>query len=301
MRSFKVDIGSPFGMFAISPDSRFFARRLYKYKNSRGQSWIQIVDLASGKELSDLVIPGNSLVHSTSPIAFSTNSRWLAVQSDFDNSMTTSIYLFDVLSGRVVREIKSSTFLSPSISADVNRIQINPFVFSPDNKILALGGGGSIQLWDPDSGAELHSLRTNFKSTALSSSDKGQEYAAVAEQAFDMLDELAEEDSPMDRVYDLASGKLHPMMQNMMPVRSMADKRIQFSPGLRWIVTSDIKMFNSGISNAEHLIPALHGNPQSLLAVLKTCLHRWSLIQSVRWKLQHLAFAIVSLLVSFIN
>ncbi len=83
------------------------------------------------------------------------------------------VYLFDVSSKQLLRELKPGGFFFPGADLDVQNYLSNPFAFSKDGTILALGGSNSVQLWNPNTGKDLWALKTHLKAGATTDASHG--------------------------------------------------------------------------------------------------------------------------------
>ncbi len=106
---------------------------------------IRIWDVANGRQI-------RRLTHQTSgiqPLALSPDGKWLAILSQTNNPKGGSIAILDFATGRVARRMgtqgSGGGFGYP--------------LYSPDGKVLAVSGQQTIELWDPESGRLLHTLK----------------------------------------------------------------------------------------------------------------------------------------------
>ena len=127
--------------FAFSPDGKTLAtaRGTYQGKYSALKLW----NVATGEEVKTL---SDSLINS---VAFSPNGQMLATGS------VDHVRVWDVASGKLVKELDAP--------GDVNTVS-----FSPDSKTLVSVNpsrdtfGGTIKLWNVDSGQLLHSVEPDW-------------------------------------------------------------------------------------------------------------------------------------------
>ncbi|HEY4492554.1 MAG TPA: WD40 repeat domain-containing protein, partial [Acidobacteriota bacterium] len=246
--SIKIDTQTPFATYALSPDSRLLAVRTSEFNDDQNQETIRILDSASGRELKKLKMPGEGTPHATGALAFSADGKWIAAQG-FQESIKASIHIYDVASGRLLRELNTSGMFMPAINLDVVRIASNPIVFSSTNKLLALGGSSGVQLWDPSTGEARGILRTHIKGGVTTSSYTDQPFAQYEQQfgmteedlsqmstdASNMMETLNDPNSPIGQLMGLS--KQMARTAGVAAGRSFGDKRLQFSPDGRWIVT----------------------------------------------------------------
>ena len=247
LMSYKTDIQTPFATYVLSPDSRFFAIRSSKMNSRSVQESIRVFDVQSGREIADLKVPGSGNANAMSPLAISANGRWLAAQGEFSTSMKMPVYVYDIPSKKMLREFATSSVFMPSVSIETISFVSSPFAFSPDTKVLALGGSSSVQLWEPATGQELRSLQTHIKAGAttdpamdaqwresMKAQGINEEDAAMMSQASaGIMDSMMDEDGPIDQALRMVGNV--PGMTAMMGVL-LREKSIEISPDGKWIM-----------------------------------------------------------------
>ena len=244
----KVDISSPFGAVAFSPDGNFLAIRKTSVKKEISES-IKIIETQSGDEKATLKLQGAGASYASGAMAFSSDGKLLAAEGPLGTSMKASVLLFDLATGQQIRDLTTTGFFNPGLNMDIARMIANPLVFSPDNQLLALGGGSAIQLWNPTTGKEVATLRTNLKAGATSSNklDPQMEEAMqktgvtadtmdMGQEASTMMDQMNDPDNPLSGMMRFAQqiGSL----EGVSKITNMIqDHRIEFSADGRWLVT----------------------------------------------------------------
>ncbi len=106
---------------------------------------IRIWDVANGRQI-------RRLTHQTSgnrPLVLSPDGKWLAILSQTNNPKGGSIAILDFATGRVVR----------SMGTQGSGGGFGYPLYSPDGKVLAVSGQQTIELWDPESGRLLQTLK----------------------------------------------------------------------------------------------------------------------------------------------
>jgi len=252
LTSIKLDTATPFATYVLSADSRLLALRASKFKDNINQESVRILETSSGHEITAVKIPGNGTPHATGALAFNANGKLLAAECEFTANMKSSVRVFDLSTGQQSRELSTSAMFIPTLNIDVFKVVTTPLAFSPDNKMLALGGASGIQLWDPVSGQQLRALRTQIKegaTTASSTSEqpwsKSVQQSGMTEQdmaqssvdASSMMEMMNDPDNPMSQFFGTAQKMAG--MQGLPPQRSFGDKRLQFTPDGRWLVTEN--------------------------------------------------------------
>jgi WD40 repeat protein len=248
LMSYKTDLQSPFAAYVLSPDSRFFAIRSSKARSSSVEESVRVFDVQTGREIAELKIPGGGGAHAMSPLAISANGRWLAAQGEMNTSMKLPIYVYDIPSKQLLRQFSTSSMFMPSTGVDAVTFVSSPFTFSPDTKVLALGGSSSVQLWEPASGQELRSLQTHLKFGATTDSAMDaqwreslkaqgiseQDAAIMSQASADVMDTMMDEEGPLGQVMQY-TGSLPGM--NTMIKAVTREKSIQISPDGKWLVS----------------------------------------------------------------
>ncbi len=255
LMSLKTNVQTPFATYVLSPDSRFLAMRGSQFKKDKNEEFIRVYDVSSGKEIATLVIPGNGTSHAVGALAFSAGGKWLAAEGELGagTTLSPSVVLFDVSSKKQVRQLSSPGIFTPAVNLEVMRSVVNPFAFSSDAKILAFGGSNSIQLWDAETGNPLRSLRTHMKAGMTPNSAIDQEMVKAMEDsgmteetaslmsgdAGGMMEMLSDPESPLSGIMGTAN-KLAGIQGLELPTRPFSEKRIQFSPDGRWLLSENM-------------------------------------------------------------
>jgi WD40 repeat protein/beta-lactamase regulating signal transducer with metallopeptidase domain len=129
------DGGDAPGM-AFTPDSKALVGAATEYKKEEAAHSVKFWDLASGKELHKVPVPGGVNV---SGVALSPDGKLVAYGAG------DSIHLCEVSSGTELRKLRTGRVISAA--------------FTPDGKALAVRARNQrLRLWDVETGKELHQL-----------------------------------------------------------------------------------------------------------------------------------------------
>lgn len=170
---YQLDAGGQVYGLAFSLDSKTLIS--LGIESSPRQSIIRFWDVSTGKQTTELKATANA---SVSSIAISPDGKTLAAGTRAGN-----IELWDAVKGKKLNVLNGTGHIVPDL------------VFSPDGKILAVGGENLI-LWDAAKRSKLPSLKGDTsRAVALSFSSDGKSLAAVSS-----IDGLV-------RQWDIATGK----------------------------------------------------------------------------------------------
>ena len=170
----------------FSPDGKLLATGTYR------SNTVKLWETATNRKLRDLSSSGQTTVTIAPAIAFSRDSRLIAV-SGSDNSIT----VWDVLSGRELQRLGGSG--QGSIMGSLGVYFIG---FASDNRLVTVSDAARV--WDLSSGRELRSLEMGIQDTsAFTGGDGGMTLSPDGTQLL-----FVTEDSDTEvRVIDLGSGR----------------------------------------------------------------------------------------------
>src|SRR5262245_28376906 len=170
----------------FSPDGKLLATGTYR------SNTIKLWETATNRKLRDLSSSGQATVAIAPAIAFSRDSRLIAV-SGSDNSVT----VWDVLSGRELQHLGGSG--QGSIMGSLGVYFIG---FASDNRLVTVSDAARV--WDLSTGRELRSLEMGLQGAmAVTGGDGGMTLSPDGTQLL-----LVTEDGDSEvRVIDLASGR----------------------------------------------------------------------------------------------
>jgi WD40 repeat protein len=138
----QLDLKQPNGIYAVAyaPDGKTLAYG--------GRNAIYLVDPSTCKEIRQFQGQQPALAS----LVFSPDSKTLAVKG-LTGSVVT---LYDVETGKEVRKLYQSTQgLRQPVALNRYAASQRDVAFSPDGKLVALGGGSTVRLWDPATGKEI--------------------------------------------------------------------------------------------------------------------------------------------------
>lgn len=185
LSSIKADDTTSFGDVAISPDGQFVASIIYSQsdKSIRVGLWNSKTGEAIWKKP---IVTNSAEFPPVSSLEFSPNGQFIAssVQKYF-SSTNPQIQLWDAATGK-----KRFVFRS-------NIKSLRQLRFSPDSQVLASLGSnqsimpgtyhlqGSIQLWNPNTGQLLHTLKDDLAPNSMVFSRDGQTLTSLSREVYE--------------------------------------------------------------------------------------------------------------------
>ena len=192
LSSIKADDTTYFGDVAISPDGQFVASIVYSqidksigvglWNSKTGEAlWKKPIITNSPEFPSQMDFDQISVVSNVSSLEFSPNGQFIAssAQKNF-GSTNRLIQLWDVATGEKRFGLRS------------NIESLQDLSFSPDSQVLASSGfnldepynyKGMIQLWNPNTGQLLHTLKDNLLPKSMVYSPDGQTLTSLSKDS----------------------------------------------------------------------------------------------------------------------
>jgi WD40 repeat protein len=192
LSSIKADDTTYFGDVAISPDGQFVASIVYSqidksigvglWNSKTGEAiWKKPIITNSPEFPSQMDFDQISVVSNVSSLEFSPNGQFIAssAQKKF-GSTNRLIQLWDVATGEKHFGLRS------------NIKSLQDLSFSPDSQVLASSGfnldepynyKGMIQLWNPNTGQLLHTLKDNLLPKSMVFSPDGQTLTSLSKDS----------------------------------------------------------------------------------------------------------------------
>jgi WD40 repeat protein/uncharacterized caspase-like protein len=197
----------------FSPDERLLATGTFR------SSTIKLWETATGRELRNLSSDTQSTMSMSPYIAFSRDSRLVAVAAG-DNS----VRIWDVTSGRELQSLAGS---QGSLAASIGVYFI---AFTGDGQIVTVSD--AIRVWDVASGRELRTLGTT--SLSVSGLTGGEGGIALSPDGKQLASLVVGSGKPVVKVWDLTSGR--ELRSVDLPDEELSMAEVAFMPDGRLLV-----------------------------------------------------------------
>lgn len=255
----KVEKSSPYGTVAFSPDGKYLAIRSSQFKDKQNVHSIKIIDTNSGNDVTTLQVPGGQDPNGLGALAFSPDGKTIAIQ-DFGNLQGT-VRVWDIASKKQINQLSTGSLFASAFSLNPDQFSINPFSFSPDGKLLALGGTSRIEIWDASTGKEFQSLKTSIRQAATAEA-MDPAFADAMKKSGLRESDLDSMSSEMSSVVETLTDPSGPLSQ-LAPIIGIfggtniySGNHVNFSADGRWLFTTKGDQVDVwDISGGVHLPP----------------------------------------------